>query len=172
MTQQKGRSRFDCARVPIRAICTGAWGERWEWRRIFSTIPQAPTSLSASVDKNLAVNLPSGPTPFTNTFHPTIEQNGIFYFASIPGPSLLLNNGIGGQTGYNTISGSLTATDFTEFNFTTGLSDGTNPNFAGAPMLFGLTQVFSGNSGGPVEIATAQYDNLLFAINVPSAVPE
>jgi hypothetical protein len=30
----------------------------------------AISSLSASVDKNLAVNLPSGPTPFTNTFHP------------------------------------------------------------------------------------------------------
>jgi hypothetical protein len=25
----------------------------------------------------------------------------------------------------------------------------------------------SANTGGPVEIATAQYDNLLFAINVP-----
>jgi PEP-CTERM motif len=127
----------------------------------------AITSLSASVDKNLAANIPSGPTPFTNTFHPTIEQNGIFYFASIPGPPLLLNNGVGGQTGYNTISGGLTAADFTEFDFTTGLSDGTNPNFAGAPMLFGLTQVFSASTAG--EIATAQYDNLSFAIN---GVPE
>jgi hypothetical protein len=131
----------------------------------------AITSLSASVDKNLAVNLPSGPTPYTNTFHPSIEQNGIFYFASIPGPPLLLNSGVGGQTGYNTISGGLTAADFTEFDFTTGLSDGTHPNFAGAPMLFGLTQVFSANTGGPTEIATAQYDNLSFAINV-AGVPE
>src|SRR5271166_6058918 len=131
------------------------------------TAQGAITSLFASVDKNLAVNLPSGPTPFTNTFHPTIEQSGIFYFASIPGPSLLLNNGVGGQTGYNTINGGLTAADFTEFDFTTGTSDGTHPNFAGAPMLLGLTQVFSANTGGPVEIATAQYDNLLFAINVP-----
>jgi hypothetical protein len=48
----------------------------------------AITSLFASVDKNLSVNQPSGPTPFANTFHPTIEQGGIFYFASIPGPSL------------------------------------------------------------------------------------
>lgn len=131
------------------------------------TVQGAITSLFASVDKNLAVNLPSGPTPFTNTFHPTIEQSGIFYFASIPGPSLLLNNGVGGQTGYNTISGGLTAADFTEFDFSTGTSDGTHPDFAGAAMVFGLTQVFSANTGGPVEIATAQYDNLLFAINAP-----
>jgi hypothetical protein len=131
------------------------------------TAQGAIISLFASVDKNLAVNLPSGPTPFTNTFHPTIEQNNIFYFASIPGPSLLLNYGVGGQTGYNTISGGLTAADFTEFDFTTGTSDGTHPDFAGPAMVLGLTQVFSANTGGPVEIATGQYDNLLFAINVP-----
>jgi hypothetical protein len=45
------------------------------------------------VDKNLSVNQPSGPTPFTNTFHPTIEQGGIFYYANIPGPSLLTGPG-------------------------------------------------------------------------------
>ncbi len=87
--------------------------------------------LFASVDKNLSVNLPSGPTPFTNTFHPTIEQGGIFYFASIPGPSLPTGPG-GGQTGYNTIGRGLTAADFTEFDFTTGTSDGTHPNLPAA----------------------------------------
>ena len=134
----------------------------------YNPTTQGPiTSLFASVDKNLSVNLPSGPTPYTNTFHPTIQQNGIFYFASIPGPSLLLNNGVGGQTSYNTISGGLTAADFTEFDFSTGTSDGTHPNFAGGPMLFGLTQVFSANSGGPAEIAIGEYDNLLIAINAP-----
>jgi PEP-CTERM motif len=131
------------------------------------TTQGAITSLFASVDKNLSVNLPSGPTPYTNTFHPTVEQNSIFYFASIPGPSLLLNNGVGGQTGYNTISGGLTAADFTEFDFTTGTSDGTHPDFAGGPMLFGLTQVFSANSGGPTEVAMGEYDNLRVAINAP-----
>ena len=64
-------------------------------------------------------------------------------------------------------SGGLTAADFTEFDFTTGLSDGTHPDFAGSPMLFGLTQAFSANAPGVVEVAIAQYDNLEFAINVP-----
>jgi hypothetical protein len=36
-------------------------------------------------------------------------------------------------------------------------------------MLFGLTQVFSANAPGVVEIAIGQYDNLDFSIN---AVPE
>jgi PEP-CTERM motif len=130
------------------------------------TTQGAITGLFASVDKNLSVNQPSGPTPFTNTFHPKIEQGGIFYFASIPGPSLLTGPG-GGQTGFNTISGGLTAADFTEFDFTTGTSDGTHPDFAGAPMLLGLTQVFSADAPGVVEVAIGQYDNLEFAINVP-----
>jgi hypothetical protein len=130
------------------------------------TTQGAITSLFASVDKNLSVNQPSGPTPFANTFHPTIEQGGIFYFASIPGPSLPTGPA-GGQTGYNTISGGLTAADFTEFDFGTGTSDGTHPNFAGGPMLLGLTQAFSANAPGVTEIATAQYDNLEFAINAP-----
>jgi hypothetical protein len=130
------------------------------------TTQGAITSLFTSVDKNLSVNQPSGATPFTNTFHPTIEQGGIFYLASIPGPSLPTGPG-GGQTGYNTISSSLTAADFAEFDFTTGTSDGTHPNFAGGPMLFGLTQVFSANAPGAVEIAVAQYDNLEFAIDAP-----
>ena len=177
--------------VPIQCSSCGNPGTALQVTATFTTFPPSPafdvaeqayvntgfsynpgtqgpiTSLFASVDKNLSVNLPSGPTPYSNTFHPTIEQNGIFYLASIPGPSLLLNNGVGGQTGYNTISGGLTAADFTEFDFTTGVSDGTHPDFAGAPMVFGLTQVFSANSGGPTEIAMGQYDNLRFAINAP-----
>jgi hypothetical protein len=131
------------------------------------TTQGAITDLSASVSKNLAVNQPSGPTPFGNTFHPTIQQGGVYYVASIPGPPLLLDQGVGGETGFNTIAGGLTAADFTEFNFADGSSDGTHPNFSGGPMLFGLTQVFSADAPSVNETATATYEDLVVSINLP-----
>ena len=69
----------------------------------------AIASLSASVDKNLSVNIAL--TGGGNTFHPTIEQDGVLYVASIAGPGLNCPTGAC-ATGYNTIVSGLTAADF------------------------------------------------------------
>jgi hypothetical protein len=130
----------------------------------FSYNPQtqgAITSLDASVDKNFTANLDE--TGAGNTFRPLIEQDGIFYMAAIPGPTVT-----GTTTGYNTIAGSgLTASAFLDFDFTTGQFGTTSPNFAGDPMLFGLGQISQFTADGVVF--EADYDNLSIGI---SSVPE
>jgi hypothetical protein len=122
------------------------------------------TSITASVDKNLTSTATAG-----NTFHPTIEQDGIFYIASIAGPGL--SGATGGTTGYNTLSSALDAADFLEYDFSTGVTGTANPNFDGDLMLFGLTQISSNMAGQ--ENLTAYYDNLSFDIaSTPVATPE
>jgi hypothetical protein len=123
----------------------------------------AITSIGASVDKDLTLTSSSGGG---NTFHPMIEQDGVFYIAAIPGAGL---SGPG-TTGYLTLSQTgLTAANFVEFDFTTGLAGTTNPNFDGDAMLFGLAQI-SGSNGSAV--LTADYDNLNFDLVTPTATPE
>jgi hypothetical protein len=105
-----------------------------------------------------------------NTFRPTIEQDGNFYLAAIPGPAL--NTGpVGGSTGYNTISQSgLTAADFQRYDFLTGSFVSGAPDFSGDPMLLGLTQI-TGIAGAPAGATLfAEYDNLV--LRVSTAVPE
>jgi len=114
--------------------------------------PISSRGIDASVDKYLIF------AGATNVFRPTIEQDGQFYLAAIVGPS--------DQTGYDLFSGTaLNATDFVSFDFTTGAFGTTNPNFAGDPMSFGLTQFFT-LFGGTAE---ARYDNLNITVN---PVPE
>ena len=125
------------------------------------TTQGAITSVSASVDKNLLVNIAG--TGFGNTFRPTIEQGGVFYAAAIPGPTLNTVPG-GGFTGYNTIANTLTAADFVQYDPTTSTFGTAHPNFAGGAMLFGLTQQFGSNA---METITAEYDNLSFVIATP-----
>ncbi len=124
--------------------------------------------IGAFVDKNLAVNF--AVTGFGNTFRPTIEQDGNFYLAAIAGPSLTTGPG-GGSTGYDAISQSgLVATDFQAYDFTTGSFVAGTPNFAGDPMLFGLTQITT-IPGAPANSAgIASYDNLV--LRITTAVPE
>jgi PEP-CTERM motif len=117
----------------------------------------AITNLTASVDKNLSVNIVL--TGAGNTFHPTIEQDGILYVASISGPKL---NNPPGSTGYNIIGADLTAANFLQFDPTTDTFGTGTPNFNGDPVEFGLTQIFG---AGSAEIITADYANLSFAIN-------
>jgi hypothetical protein len=122
------------------------------------------TSIGTSVDKNIFTDA-SG-TAFGNTYHPTIEQDGVFYVASIAGSTFDGPNTPGG-TGYTVFSGDLTASDFLSYDFAAGISGLANPNFDGDTMLFGLTQM----SGIESETGTltTQYDNLDFTItnNVP-----
>ncbi len=117
----------------------------------------AINSINASVDKNLALNIAD--SDFPSSFRPLIEQDGNFYLAGISGPMLVTGAG-GGSTGFNTISGTLTAADFQQFDFSTGAFNAlSHPNFAGDQMLFGLAQS-SGLQGSPAATVTATYDNL------------
>jgi hypothetical protein len=130
----------------------------------FSYNPQtegAITSIDASVDKDFIVNMDE--TGGANTFRPLIEQDGLFYLAAIPGPLVS-----GMTTGYNTISESgLTASNFLEFDFSTGLFGTTSPDFSGDTMFFGLAQTGQFmDSGIRFE---ADYDNLQLGI---ASVPE
>jgi hypothetical protein len=127
----------------------------------------AIVSISASVDKDIttAGNFASGTAG--NTFRPLIEQGGTYYLAAIPGPGFTSP----GSSGYNTISGDLTATDFLAYNFATGTFGTTNPNFDGDPILFGLGQITSFNPG---TFTTIDYDNLTFGVSatpLPAALP-
>jgi hypothetical protein len=123
----------------------------------------AITSLSASVDKNLSVNIAL--TGGGNSFHPTIEQDGALYVASLAGPGLNCPTGAC-ATGYNIIAAGLTAADFLSFDAATDTFGTATPNFAGDPMEFGLTQIFG---AGAAEVIIADYADLNIAIN---AVPE
>jgi hypothetical protein len=123
----------------------------------------AITSLSASVDKNLSVNIAL--TGGGNTFHPTIEQDGVLYVASLAGPALNCPTGAC-ATGYNTIASGLTAADFLSFDAATDTFGSATPNFAGDSMEFGLTQIFG---AGAAEVIIADYADLDIGIN---AVPE
>jgi hypothetical protein len=123
----------------------------------------AITSLSASVDKDLVASALL--TGFGNTFHPTIEQGGNFYVASIPGPSLF-----GISTGYKELAASgLTAADFQEYDFSTHEFVAGNPDFSGGLMEFGLTQLFTINDA-PGLSARALYNNLEITLNTTPAI--
>jgi hypothetical protein len=130
----------------------------------------AISSITASADKNLSTTTPGGQTfgAGSNTFHPMIVQDGNYYLASIPGPTVPEP----GSTGWNTLSQSaLTASDFLLFNFATDTFGTTNPNFDGDAVEFGLAQL---NGFFPGYTATADYDNLSIQIQstpLPAALP-
>ena len=116
----------------------------------------AITGIDVSVDKNLVFSSLAVGTPFGNSARPTIEQDGVYYVAVIPGPG---TNGGGIPTGFNTFTADLVASDFLEYDFATGASGTTNPNFNGDPLYFGLTQEFGlGLNADTTAVAT--YDNL------------
>jgi hypothetical protein len=120
------------------------------------------TSIDASVDKDLTVS-PSD-IGGGNTFHPLIEQDGNIYLASIAGPGVPPP---GFTTGYNTISATgLQATDFLQFDFSTGTFGTAHPNFSGDPLSFGLGQIF-GSGGNTSFNLEADYDNLSLDIATP-----
>jgi hypothetical protein len=124
----------------------------------------AIASISASVDKNISVDFAG--VGIGNTFRPTIEQNGIFYLAAIPGTPFNGPNAPAGAGYQNISNGALLAADFINFDFTTGVFGSAHPNFAGNSILLGLTQI-TGINGSSGHLVT-QYDNLSFAVtNVP-----
>jgi len=140
---------------------------------IYNPQTQGPlASISASVDKNVTVDFAAN--NFGSSFHPFILQNGIYYFASIPGAPLNYPNGAG-TTGYLTFAASgLTAADFLAFDFTIDDYGTGTPDFSGSTMQFGLAQVLDilpGTSAPNTFIA--DYDNLNLTLSqAASPVPE
>ena len=116
--------------------------------------------------KDLTLDFTSQPGgTFGNTFRPTILQDGTYYLAAIPGPSL---TSAPGSTGYNLLSHvGLMATDFVSFDFTTGAFGTSHPNFGGDPILLGLSQISS--LGGYAGEIIAKYQDLRLDIHT---VPE
>jgi hypothetical protein len=118
----------------------------------------AITNFTASVNKDLGVNIAL--TGGGNSFHPTIEQDGVLYVASIAGPGLNCQTGAC-STGYNTIASNLTAAAFLQFDPSTDTFGTGTPNFNGDPMELGLTQIFG---AGAAEIIFANYQDLSLTI--------
>jgi hypothetical protein len=117
-------------------------------------------SINASIFKDLTLTPPPAVPSynFNYTFIPLIEQDGNFYLSVISGPVLSSPNT---TTGFNTIAASgLTAADFNEFNFTTGVLSGNHPNFSGDTMSFGLASALTNVSGGPAFGLTSVSQNL------------
>lgn len=109
----------------------------------------AVQSINASTFKDLTLTPPPAVASynFGYSFIPLIEQDGNFYLSVISGPTLSSPNT---TTGFNTISAAgLTATDFIEFDFTTGTLSSNHPNFSGDAMSFGLASALTNVSGGP-----------------------
>jgi hypothetical protein len=126
----------------------------------------AITGIDVSVDKNLVFSTLAVGTPFGNSARPTIEQDGVYYVAVIPGTG---TQGGGVPTGFNLFTADFVASDFVEYSFVTGTSGTTNPNFDGDPLYFGLTQEFGLGLNTPTT-AVATYDNLNIDI-ASAAVP-
>jgi hypothetical protein len=117
-------------------------------------------SINASIFKDLSLTpAPAVPSyDFNYTFIPLIEQDGNFYLSVISGPVLSSPNT---TTGFNTISASgLTAADFNEFSFATGILSANHPNFSGDAMSFGLFAALTNVSGGPAFGITSVSQNL------------
>jgi hypothetical protein len=116
--------------------------------------------------KNIATSLQE--SGLGNTFHPTVEQDGVFYVASIPGATFTGPNEPGG-TGFLSFSqADLQASDFLSYDFTTGTFGSANPNFDGDPLTFGLTQNTGANVAQTGNLIT-QYQDLTFEVR---SVPE
>ena len=145
---------------------------------LFTYNPQTQgsiASISASVDKNLTVVAPPEYS-FGNTFRPVIEQDGEFYTAVLFGASASVPPaGSTATTGYTNFSlTNLQATDFNQFDRTTGLVGTAHPNFSGDMITFGFGQVLAANSlahmTGAVQTVISDFDNL--SITVTTDVPE
>jgi hypothetical protein len=125
----------------------------------------AINGISASVDKDLLLTVGGGPgSQVASGFHPTVEQDGNLYVASIAGLTYA-DVTSPYTTGYATITGYLPASAFTLFDFTTGAFGTGNPNFTatGDPITLGITQF--GNIDYATT-ATVDYDNYELALGV------
>jgi hypothetical protein len=127
------------------------------------TTQGAIASINASYDRKLtpsfAINVPFN-------FRLVIEQGGVDYVTAV-------NLG-GSDTGFlfhNLSVSDLVASQFSSFNFSTGVGGSAHPDFTGGQMLFGvmaLVQTQNGQSFG------AFFDNINITVNqtpLPGALP-
>jgi hypothetical protein len=117
----------------------------------------AIVDIDASVFKAISSNINGGTTTeFGNSFHPTIEQDGVFYIASLAGPGFF---GPGGTS--STISADdLTAADFVSFDPSTNTLGTANPNFDGGLITLGLMQSSGTGNAGETGNITTNYSAL------------
>jgi hypothetical protein len=127
----------------------------------------AIVDIDASVFKAISSSITA--TGLTNNFHPTIEQGGVFYIASIAGASF---DGPGGTSG--TISADdLIAANFVSYDPSTDTTGTANPNFDGGLMTFGLTQLTGTGGADEAGNITTNYSALdLTLVTAPVGVPE
>jgi hypothetical protein len=133
----------------------------------YDPLTQGPiTGIDASVLKDIATSFMA--SNFTNTYHPMIEQDGVFYVASILGAAFTGPNEPDG-TGFLSFSQTdLQASNFLSYNFATGVSGSANPNFDGDPLTFGLVQLTGIGLDQTGNIIT-QFQDLTFDVH---QVPE
>jgi hypothetical protein len=131
----------------------------------FSYNPQTQgevASIDASVDKNITVDIPGA--GFGNTFRPLILQDGVYYVATVPGPTF---NGPGGP-GYLAFATVLSETSFVSYDFTTNTFGLANPDFGGNPFALGVAQISGIGAGSPLPAhVVTQYDNLVYTLHIP-----
>jgi PEP-CTERM motif len=131
----------------------------------------AIASISASYDRMFTV---AGTESFISyTFRALIEQNGNYYVTSAATsiPPFHFTSTTPTDGWVNLAVSGLVASDFSSFDFATGIAGTSHPDFAGAPMLFGI-QVGSISIIG--QILTTNYDNLSFTVSqtpLPAALP-
>lgn len=136
----------------------------------YDPLTQGPiVGINASVLKNTITNFSA--SGLTDTFRPTIAQDGVFYLATISGPTYTGPNEPGG-TGFLPLSqADLQASDFLSFDFATGTFGSANPNFGGDPLTFGLTQI-AGAAITETGSFVSQYQDLSFDVLQTPQVPE
>jgi hypothetical protein len=125
----------------------------------------AITSITASVDNVALLNLPGEPTVF-DYFLPLIQQDGNYYYdMQSSGPYANPGN-----PSYVTMSATLSAANFNQFNAITGATNASShPNFAGDQMEFGMIVYMAFIAPVPNWTETIENDNLSFNL---ATVPE
>jgi hypothetical protein len=136
------------------------------------SVQGAIASISASADKNVTLTGVATGAENNNGFTLVIQQDGNFYRALESAPSWMCSSSVSCSSGFLAASATgLTASDFSLFNFGTGVSTpSVHPNFSGDAILFGVGFGPSGNVL-PGDTVAAVYDNLSFTIHsVPGPI--
>jgi hypothetical protein len=129
----------------------------------------AITSINAVAFKNVTFTGPGQVGDQQNGFQLLIQQDGNYYRAVIGQPTWNCGSDSSCTSNFRLVSAiGITAGAFNLFDFSTGTADtSVHPNFAGDPMLFGVS-FSNGDSIRAGNTATAAYDDLKLTI---SSVP-
>lgn len=121
-------------------------------------------SMTASFSDSLQIG--PGYLPWSTQCAPLIEQDGKYYTASTSGESYA-----GGSTGSFTCSiAGMRATDFVQYNLTTGATSAGNPNFSGDPISFGILFTLSAFQDSTLGQAVSAVNFDLVTASTPPAL--